>query len=77
MVTPAEPPDVNAALDKLRAALTNLRALSAQPSTDPLFANAVEQIEAIVARIESVATSSAGLPPEPPTILDPVIPNPG
>lgn len=78
MVTPAElPPDagaaVRAALDNLRAALAHLRMLSAQPSTDPLFANAAEQIEAIVARIESRA-ASAGLRSN---TWDPMPPNPG
>lgn len=63
MVAPLVPPDpgavANAALDNLRAALTQLRALSQQPSADPIYASSAEQVAAVVAELEKQAVSPA------------------
>ena len=64
-----------AALDTLRAVLTQLRALSTQPSADPFYAHAAEQVEAIIAGLESRA--SAGVLPDPASGLYPDPPSPG
>lgn len=54
------------ALDTLRAALTQLRALAALPSADPRHARAAEQVAAIVADLEGGAPGpSFGLPDPP------------
>jgi hypothetical protein len=75
-----EPLKPETALDTLRAALTQLRALSALPSADPFYGHAAEQVEAIVAELESRTTPTASPSPgvDPPSKgLDPVPPNPG
>jgi hypothetical protein len=61
-----EPIKPSAALDTLRTALTQLRALAALPSADPFYAQSAEQVEAIVAGLESRTTAS-GLYPHPPS----------
>ena len=73
-----EPPNLNAALETLRVAQMQLRALSEVPSADSVYAQAMEQVAAIVTELErrvepaslsAVTPSSKG--------LDPVPPNPG
>jgi hypothetical protein len=56
-----------AALDTLRAALTQLRALAAAPSADPFYAQAAEQVAAVVAGLEKRVSPGAtiGLPDPP------------
>jgi hypothetical protein len=63
MVTPLEPPDpgavASAVLDNLRAALTEIRTLSAHPSADPFYARSVEQVAELVAELEKRALPPA------------------
>lgn len=75
-----------APLEALRVALTQLRALAAQPSADPFYAQAAEQVAGIVAGLESrkapsADSSSAGVPGQAQASatggMDPVPPNPG
>lgn len=61
-----------AALDALRAALTQLRALAALPSANPSYAQAAEQVAAIIAGLET----GPGQTPKATSIL-PDPPNPG
>jgi hypothetical protein len=59
-----EPIKPTAALDALRAALTELRSLAAVSCADPFYAQAAEQVASIVAEFEK----RAGLdhvPPDP------------
>lgn len=81
MDTPLESSDLGAVatavLENLRAALTQLRALAAQPSADPVYAHAAEQVEAIVVGLQSRASPATGLVPEPPGGLFPDPPSPG
>lgn len=75
-----EPLKPDTALDALRAALTQLRALSAVPAADPFYGDAAEQVEAIVAGLESRTTPTASpsaTATSPSQGLDPVPPNPG
>ena len=64
-------PTPGGALEALRAALTHLRALASEPSADPFYAGAAEQVAAIVTGIEGRVTTSQGqsfgipLPPNP------------
>lgn len=67
-----EHPTPGAALDALVQALTQLRALAAAPSADAFYAQAAEQVAAIVADLQQ----RAGVTPQAP-ILDPVPPDPG
>jgi hypothetical protein len=72
MDTPLQPSQPAAAapsavLDSLRAALTDLHALAAQPSADPFYAQAAEQVAAIVTELQSRAAPTTGLLPHPPS----------
>lgn len=74
-----EHPTPGAALDALVQALTQLRALAAAPSADPIYAQAAEQVAAIVADLQQRAGATAAgtaVTPQAP-ILDPVPPDPG
>jgi hypothetical protein len=63
MATPHEPHDpsaiAGALLEHLRVALTYLRALSAQPSADPFYLHAADQVAAILAGLPRRETSKA------------------
>jgi hypothetical protein len=61
----------DAALDTLRAALTQLHALAAVPSADPFYAHAAEQVAAIVAGLETRAAATGEPGPNQPTPPDP------
>jgi len=54
-----------AALDTLRSALEQLRALAALPHPDPRHARAAEQVAAIVADLERAPDETIGLPHPP------------
>jgi hypothetical protein len=73
-----EHPTPGAALDSLRAALTQLRGLAAAPSADPFYMRSADQVAAIVAGIEGreAGADPAALAP-PSQGPDPVPPNPG
>ena len=55
----------NTVLDHLHAALTQLRALAEQPSADPFYAQAAEQVAALITGLQSRATPTFGLPDPP------------
>jgi hypothetical protein len=67
MTTTATPPDPNQTLLHLRDALAALRQLAEQPSADPFFQQAAEQVAAIVAGLESRASPTENLLPAPPS----------
>ena len=58
-----------AALDTLRVALNQLRALAALPSAEPFYTESAQQVAAIVAELEKRTTPQPadGLFPDPPS----------